>query len=82
MGIIFNIYSNKFLKSLANHYLANYFNLAAFTKKKKKMWLSEEALQLAEKKDVNPKAKEKEKIHPSKCTVPKKSKERQENLLQ
>ena len=64
MGIIFNIYSNKFLKSLANHYLANYFNLAAFTKKKKKMWLSEEALQLAEKKDVNPKAKEKRKDTP------------------
>ena len=42
---------------------------------KKAKWLSEEALQIAEKRG-EVKAKEKEKIYPSECRVPKNSKER------
>ena len=38
-------------------------------------WLSEEALQIAEKKE-RPKAMEKRKIYPFECRVPKNSKER------
>ena len=48
---------------------------------KKPKWLSEEDLQIAVKRREL-KAKEKEKIHPSKCRVPKISKERYESLLQ
>ena len=45
-------------------------------KHKKAKWLSEEALQIAEKrKDVKNK-REKEQIHPFECRVPKNSKER------
>ena len=45
-------------------------------KHKKAKWLSEEALQIAEKrKDVKHK-REKEQIHPFECRVPKNSKER------
>ena len=42
---------------------------------KKAKWLSEEDLQIAEKREVKGKG-EKEKIYPSKCRVPKNSKER------
>ena len=42
---------------------------------KKAKWLSEEALQIAEKKEKR-KAKEKRKIYPFECRVPKNSKER------
>ena len=41
---------------------------------KKAKWLSEEALQIAEKKEKR-KAKEKRKIYPFECRVPKNSKE-------
>ena len=44
-------------------------------KSKKAKWLSEEALQIAEKKE-RPKAMEKRKIYPFECRVPKNSKER------
>ena len=47
---------------------------------KKSKWLSEEALQIAEKgREVKGKG---EKIDSSECRVPKKSKERKESLLQ
>ena len=42
---------------------------------KKAKWLSEEALQIAEKRRED-KAKEKRKIYPFECRVPKNSKER------
>ena len=42
---------------------------------KKAKWLSEEALQIAERRRKE-KAKEKRKIYPSECRVPKNSKER------
>ena len=42
---------------------------------KKAKWLSEEALQIAEKEE-EPKAKEKGKSHPNECRVPDNSKER------
>jgi len=44
-------------------------------KKKKKKWLSEEALQIAAKKKRSKKQREKGKIYPFECTVPKNSKE-------
>ena len=43
---------------------------------KKAKWLSEEALQIAVKKKEKRKAKEKRKIYPFECRVPKNSKER------
>ena len=44
---------------------------------KKAKWLSEEALQIAEKRtEAKAKAKEKGQIYPFECRVPKKSKER------
>ena len=43
---------------------------------KKTKWLSEEASQIAEKKKKDTKAKEKGKIYPFECRVPKNSKER------
>ena len=43
---------------------------------KKARWLSEEALQIAVKKKEKRKAKEKRKIYPFECRVPKNSKER------
>ena len=43
-------------------------------------WLSEEALQIAEKKKKNERQRRKGKIYPSECRVPKNSKETQENL--
>ena len=46
---------------------------------KKAKWLSEEALQIAEKRRE---AKGKGKIYPSECTVPKNNKERYESLPQ
>ena len=49
-------------------------------KRRKAKWLSEEALQIAEEKSE--KQGRKGKIHPTKCRVPKNSKERQEGLLQ
>ena len=50
-------------------------------KSKKATWSSKGDLQMAEeRRDV--KSKKKGKIHPTKCRVPKKSKERQEGLLQ
>ena len=48
-------------------------------KPKKAKWLSEEALQIAEKRRE---AKGKGKIYPSECTVPKNNKERYESLPQ
>ena len=50
-------------------------------KHKKAKWLSEKALQIAEKEETL-KAKEKGKIYPSECRVPKNSKERYESLPQ
>ena len=50
-------------------------------KRKKAKWLSEEALQIVEEKGER-KAREKGKVHPTKCRVQKNSKERQEGLLQ
>ena len=44
-------------------------------KSKKAKWLSEEALQIAEKRELK-KQKRKGKIHPFECRVPKNSKER------
>ena len=43
---------------------------------KKAKWLSEEALQIAVKKKEKRKAKEKRKIYPFECRVPKNNKER------
>ena len=43
---------------------------------KKAKWLSEEALQIAEKKKRSKKQRRKGKIYPSECKVPKNSKER------
>ena len=43
---------------------------------KKAKWLSEEALQIAEKKKRSKRQRRKGKIYPSECKVPKKSKER------
>ena len=48
---------------------------------KKAKWLSEEALQIAEKRRETKRKGEKEKIHPSECRVPLKSKERKETFL-
>ena len=45
-------------------------------KDKKAKWLSEEALQIAEKKKRSKKQRTKGKIHPFECRVSKKSKER------
>ena len=50
-------------------------------KRKTAKWLSEEALQIAEEKRSK-KHGRKGKVHPTKCTVPENSKERQEGLLQ
>ena len=47
---------------------------------KKAKWLSEEALQIAEKRSER--QRRKGKIHPFECRVPKNSKERQESLPQ
>ena len=50
-------------------------------KRKKAKWLSEEALKIVEEKgELN--AREKGKVHPTKCRVRKNSKEGQEGLLQ
>ena len=46
---------------------------------KKAKWLSEEALQVAEKRR-EVKGKEKGKIYPSECRIPKNAKERKESL--
>ena len=43
---------------------------------KKVKWLSEEALQMAEKKKRSDRQRRKGKIYPSECRVPKKSKKR------
>ena len=43
---------------------------------KKAKWLSEEALQIAEKRREAKRQRRKGKIHPSECRVPKKTKER------
>ena len=43
---------------------------------KKAKWLSEEALQIAEKRRENERQRRKGKIYPSECRVPKNSKER------
>ena len=48
---------------------------------KKAKWLFEEALQIAEKRRETKRKGEKEKIHPSECRVPLKSKERKETFL-
>ena len=45
-------------------------------KGKKAKWLSEEALQIAVKKERSEKQRRKGKIYPFECRVPKKSKER------
>ena len=45
-------------------------------KRKKAKWLSEEALQIAEKKKRSKRQRRKGKIYPSECRVPKNSKER------
>ena len=50
-------------------------------KSKRAKWLSEEALQIAEERRDEKKQGRKGKVHPTKCLVPKKSKERQEGLL-
>ena len=50
-------------------------NIPKKKKYKKAKWLSEEALQIAEERR-EAKAKEKGKIYPSECRVPKNSKER------
>ena len=48
---------------------------------KKAKWLSEEALQIAEKRrEVKGKGEKERKIHPSECRVSKNSKERYESL--
>ena len=47
---------------------------------KKAKWLSEEALQIAVKRSER--QRRKGKIHPFECSIPKKSKERKERLLQ
>ena len=47
---------------------------------KKARWLSEEALQIAEKKKRSKKQRRKGKIYPSECRVPNNSKERKESL--
>ena len=49
---------------------------------KKTKWLSEEALQIAEKRREVMRQRRKGKIYPFECRVPKKSKERKESLLQ
>ena len=49
---------------------------------KKAKWLSKEALQLAEKKKKSEKQREKGKIYPFECRVPKNSKEKEESLPQ
>ena len=49
-------------------------------KRKKAKWLSEEALQIAEK-GREAKGKGEKEIYPSECRVPKNSKERKESLL-
>ena len=46
----------------------------------KAKWLSEESLQIAEKRREAKGKEEKEKIYPSECRVPKNGKERQESL--
>ena len=48
--------------------------------KKKAKWLSEEALQIAEKRKEAERQRRKGKIYPFECRVPRKSKERYENL--
>ena len=47
---------------------------------KKAKWLSEEALQIAEKKKRHKRRRRKGKIYPSECRVPKNSKEGYESL--
>ena len=47
---------------------------------KKAKWLSEEALQIAEKKKRHKRQRRKGKIYPSECRVPKNCKERYESL--
>ena len=49
---------------------------------KKAKWLSEETIQIAEKKKRSERQRRKEKIYPSECRVPKNSKEREESLPQ
>ena len=50
---------------------------------KEAKWLSEEALQIAEKKEkLRQRQRRKGKIYPSECRVPKNSKERKESLPQ
>ena len=49
---------------------------------KRAKWLSEEALQIAQKRREAKGKGEKAKIHPSECRVPKNSKERKESLSQ
>ena len=49
---------------------------------KKAKWLSEEDLQIAEKRRYREGKREKGKIYPSECRVPKNSKERDESLPQ
>ena len=49
---------------------------------KRAKWLSEEVLQTAEKKKEKLKGKEKRKVYPFECRVPKNSKERYESLPQ
>ena len=48
---------------------------------KKAKWLSEEALQIAEKKKRNERQRRKEKIYPTECRVLENSLERKESLL-
>ena len=48
---------------------------------KKAKWLSEEALQIADKRRVAKGKGKKRKIYPSECRVPKNRKEREESLL-
>ena len=60
------------------HDIVQETGIKTITKKKKckkAKWLSEEALQIAERRRKE-KAKEKRKIYPSECRVPKNSKER------
>ena len=51
-------------------------NIPKKKKCKKAKWLSEEALQIAEKKKRSKRQRRKGKIYPSECRVPKNSKER------
>ena len=64
------------------HYIVQETGIKTIQKKKKSKearWLSEEAFQIAEKREV--KGKEKGKIYPSECRIPKNAKERKESLF-